>query len=779
MPRRFWMIFCSLLLAASACASTIQMDDGRTMIGDIGQTSGVAEDPTRPSPSAGEVKVTPILIIDDGLRRTFVNKFRVRNILDVDREKPIVISVWQDHAEHGAMVGAVGRQLRVTPFDDYGRRIYEMQAAGGSISVVQGITEVTPTYTRVRGLNVEPRSYVWDQRLATSSIPRETLSRILQNAVPENNPDARLQIVRLYLQAERYTDARRELESVLEDFPQLEDLRDELHQLRQLGAKAILDEIELRQQSGQHKLVRLLLENFPAGDVDGKTLERVREMLVALDEQDARIALVHRLLDELVAAITEPAVQRVAGEIQAEIKQELNAASLDRMTAFINLADGDALDSDRKAALAISGWLLGSNQASDNLASALSLFDVRAKVLAYLRAPLAGEREKLLIDIRDSEAGDVRRVAQLLKLVKPPLPLPEEQERSPGVFELGTAIGPGLGNVRYLVQLPPEYDPLQRYPTVISLNGAGFRPEMQLDYWAGGQGTDGVRRGQAMRHGYITIAVDWLQPHQYSYGFTADEHQKVLAAYRDALRRLSIDTDRVYLSGHDIGSVAAWDIALAHPDLWAGVIPVLAAADEYIKFYTENALFLSWYFVCGELDGDKIEQNAYEFDRYLKPKVDTTIVELLGRGHEPFTDEIQRLFDWMGRKTRRPSPEEFEVHSMRPWDNYFWWVEFDELPAKSMVSPSSWPPRRGTRPARLIGRKYPNNKLGVRGQAGKTTVWLSPDLVDFDKPIEVEVNGRRVTDRDNPIEPELRVLLEDARTRGERQRPYWAKLEYP
>ncbi|TWT66748.1 Alpha/beta hydrolase family protein [Posidoniimonas polymericola] len=773
------MIFCSLLLAASACASTIQMDDGRTMIGDIGQTSGVAEDPTRPSPSAGEVKVTPILIIDDGLRRTFVNKFRVRNILDVDREKPIVISVWQDHAEHGAMVGAVGRQLRVTPFDDYGRRIYEMQAAGGSISVVQGITEVTPTYTRVRGLNVEPRSYVWDQRLATSSIPRETLSRILQNAVPENNPDARLQIVRLYLQAERYTDARRELESVLEDFPQLEDLRDELHQLRQLGAKAILDEIELRQQSGQHKLVRLLLENFPAGDVDGKTLERVREMLVALDEQDARIALVHRLLDELVAAITEPAVQRVAGEIQAEIKQELNAASLDRMTAFINLADGDALDSDRKAALAISGWLLGSNQASDNLASALSLFDVRAKVLAYLRAPLAGEREKLLIDIRDSEAGDVRRVAQLLKLVKPPLPLPEEQERSPGVFELGTAIGPGLGNVRYLVQLPPEYDPLQRYPTVISLNGAGFRPEMQLDYWAGGQGTDGVRRGQAMRHGYITIAVDWLQPHQYSYGFTADEHQKVLAAYRDALRRLSIDTDRVYLSGHDIGSVAAWDIALAHPDLWAGVIPVLAAADEYIKFYTENALFLSWYFVCGELDGDKIEQNAYEFDRYLKPKVDTTIVELLGRGHEPFTDEIQRLFDWMGRKTRRPSPEEFEVHSMRPWDNYFWWVEFDELPAKSMVSPSSWPPRRGTRPARLIGRKYPNNKLGVRGQAGKTTVWLSPDLVDFDKPIEVEVNGRRVTDRDNPIEPELRVLLEDARTRGERQRPYWAKLEYP
>ncbi|TWT35419.1 hypothetical protein KOR34_03100 [Posidoniimonas corsicana] len=779
MLRCFSLTLCLALAAATARSATIQMNDGRTLTGDIGQTSGVADDPTRPSPSAGEVKVTPILIIDDGLRRTFVNKFRVREILDAQREKPIVIDVWQDHAEHGGMVGAVGRQLRVTPFDEFGRRIYEMQAAGGSIAVVQGVTEVTPTYTRVRGLNAEPRSYVWDQRLATSSIPRETLSSILQNAVPENNPDARLQIVRLYLQAERYIDARRELEGVLEDFPQLEDLRDELRQLRRLGAKAVLDEIELRQAAGQHQLVRALLENFPASEVDGKTLERVREMLVALDEQDARVTRTHELLGQLVDSISEPAVKQVAEEIQAEITQELNAASLQRMTAFLNLADGDALDADRKAALAISGWLLGANQATDNLASALSLFDVRTKVVSYLREPLAGEREKLLIDIRDSEAGDVRRVAQLLKLIKPPLPLPDPAEDQPGVFELRTPMGSGKGDVRYLVQLPPEYDPLRRYPTIFSLNGAGFTPEMQLDYWAGGAGPDGLRRGQAMRHGYITVAVDWLEPHKYSYDFTTTEHQAVLAAYRDAIRRLSIDTDRVYLSGHDIGSEAAWDISLAHPDLWAGVIPVLAAADKYIKFYTDNASYLSWYFVCGELDGDKIEQNAYEFDQYLKPKIDTTIAEFLGRGHEPFTDEIQRLFDWMGRKTRPNAPEEFEVHSMRPSDNYFWWVEFQELPEKSMVAPSAWPPGRGVKAARLRGRRYPNNKLGVFAQAGKTTVWLSPDLVDFDKPIEIEINNRRVTDRKNPIGPDLRVLLEDARTRGERNRPYWAKLEHP
>ncbi len=232
--------------------------------------------------------MTPILIIDDGLRRTFVNKFRVREVIEAEQEKPIVIRVWQDHAERGGLVGAVGRQLRVTPFDRFGRRTYEMQAAGGSIAVVQGITEVTPVYTRVRGLSTEPRRYVWDMRLATSSIPRQTLSSILQQAVPENNPDARLQIVRLYLQGERYIDARRELESVIKDFPQLKDLAGELRQLRQMGAGAILDEIELRRAAGQHQLVKLLLNNFPADDVSGQSLERVREKLVELDDLEAR-----------------------------------------------------------------------------------------------------------------------------------------------------------------------------------------------------------------------------------------------------------------------------------------------------------------------------------------------------------------------------------------------------------------------------------------------------------------------------------------------------------
>jgi pimeloyl-ACP methyl ester carboxylesterase len=299
-----------------------------------------------------------------------------------------------------------------------------------------------------------------------------------------------------------------------------------------------------------------------------------------------------------------------------------------------------------------------------------------------------------------------------------------------------------------------------------------------LDFWAGRFEKEkvGDRLGQATRHGYITIAVDWRLPHQTSYDYSAREHHAVLGALRDACRRFAIDTDRVFLTGHGIGGDAAWDIGLAHPDIWAGVIPIVAVADRYCGRYAKNADYSSWYVVAGELDGDKLKNNARELDRYFTQYSDLTVVEFLGRGFEPFGDEIQRLFDWMGRR-QRTLPKELECVSMRPWDNFFWWLEVKGLPERSMVLPGNWPPEQTARPAPINGKRFETNKLSVKVKAEKVIVWLSPELVDFNERLVVEVNNRAISPRDRIVRPDLSVLLEDARTRGERQHPFWAKLE--
>ena len=66
--------------------------------------------------------------------------------------------------------------------------------------------------------------------------------------------------------------------------------------------------------------------------------------------------------------------------------------------------------------------------------------------------------------------------------------------------------------------------------------------------------------------------------------------------------------------------------------------------------------------------------------------------------------------------------------------------------------------------------------MTVTLQANKVTVWLSPDLVDFGQPLVVEVNSRAISPRDRMVRPDLNVLLEDVRTRADRQHPFWAKL---
>jgi predicted esterase len=301
---------------------------------------------------------------------------------------------------------------------------------------------------------------------------------------------------------------------------------------------------------------------------------------------------------------------------------------------------------------------------------------------------------------------------------------------------------------------------------VVTLNGLVSTPQQQIDWWAGAAIKDGNNyfRGQATRYGYIVVAPTWLKPHQKQYEGTAREHACVLATLRDACRCFAIDTDRVYLSGHSLGGNAAWDIGLSHPDLWAGVIPIVAQAQGKVTQYRKNADKLAMYFVAGELDGDKLQRNSGEFEAYMNSQyaVDCTLVEYLGRGHEHYSDEILHLFDWMGRKKRDFFPKDFSVYTQRPWDNFFWWVELPGFVPGNSATPVE---------AKVTG----NNGLTVK-TGGKLTVWLSPEVVDFNRPISVTQGSRNLAPRGG-VRPDPLVLLEDARTRADRKHPFWAKVE--
>ena len=755
-------------------AAVVTMKSGMQFEGKIAEMGALNDNPLNPAGGGG---VKPIIIIDDGLRRTFVRELEAANIGESPPVAEEKIKIRQQIADSGPRVGTVGPILRVTRFNEFGRRTFSMQGPRGQIDIIQAITEITPRYVRVQGHRAT--GLVWDMRIATSSVPRDILTTVIRREIDSKNPDDRLRIVRLYIQAERFSDALIELDQAIKDFPALKHLSDQADRLRQLLAQTLLREIELRRDAGQHQRVVALLNGFPENGIAGVTLETVRDTLGEYQKREQQYEQILELLAATIEEIPDEPTRESLKPIHEEIQAELSVHTLIRMADFLRLSDDSSLKPDQKASLAISGWLLGSGEAIDNLAVASSLVDVRNEVRTYLQATRSHERDASLERIRGLEGGSPAYLAKLIANMKPPIETQASETAVPGLHELTV---PGFGDqaeFSYYVQLPPEYNPYRRYPCVVTLNGSGSSPLQQVDWWAGGYSEEtGTRHGQASRRGYIVIAPKWQKPHQREYEFSLREHAAVLFSLRDAIQRMSIDTDRVFLSGHSIGGDAVWDIALSHPDLWAGLIPIVANASRYVHKYTDNCRSLPMYFVGGERDGGWLNENGMELDRYLRrAKYDVTIVQYLGRGHEHFQDEILRIYDWMGLSSHRRnfSPRQIDALTMRPWDNYFWWLEIDDVPERALAIPAE-ARERTVNPIRTKAEILDTNRITVSARSGRGTVWLSPEMLSFEREIAVTVNGRTIRQE---IAADIKTILEDVRTRGDRQHPFWAKVDWP
>lgn len=765
--------------AMAANTAKVLMKDGRIIDGKIAPISTLVVDPKAAlNPDMG-TQPQLILVVDDELRRHFFPKERLRSVHEADaREIQDKFNIWQRTPREGQRVTHVGAPLKISEFDEFGRRMFTMNTAKGPLDIAQGITEVTPTWTKVEGIR-----QIWDERIATSSIPREVLTAILSKQIDPKSSEQRLKIVRFYVQSERFEDAELELQGVIADFPEIsEQTNRALKLLRQQMARRVRDEILLRRDAGQHNLAYDLLkrfpERFPPTEVAGEILQAVREEKEAYDNNFAQAKELLQKLGEHVAALKDQDRAR-AEPIRDEIVRELNFMTLDRLTAYRQLSTDDKLLPEEKVALAVSGWLTGSNNATTNLPVAISLFEMRNLARRYLCEPDKIDRVHLLDEIRALEGASPQTVARLIEHMTPAWELPAADPERPGFYTMTLPGPPEEPVITYSIQLPPEYDPYRHYPTVVSLHGAGTTPEMQIDWWAGSYDTGGRRAGHASRHGYIVIAPHWGRTAQREYGYSAREHRAVLASLRDASRRFALDSDRVYLSGHSMGGDAAWDIGLAHPDLWAGVMPITGVSQKVTSYYWENARYVPLYVVMGELDGMNLAVNARDLQRYMIRGFDVTAVEFRGRGHEHFSDEILNLFDWMGRRKREFFPKEFECRTMRSFDNFFWPVELAGFPPKVNIDPAQWPPRSGTRAMLVTASVTANNGFRVRTGADRVTIWLSPEMVDFGQPIEVKFNSNRFGGHRDEIQPDLGVILEDVRTRGDRQHPFWARVELP
>ncbi len=248
------------------------------------------------------------------------------------------------------------------------------------------MTCITPRYTQVEGLQVK-NAYEWDMRISTAAIPRETLSRILLRHINQADPNERLRVVKLYIQAERYRDAVVELDRVIKDFPDLKDLEKERSASVRAGGRRRDPRNRVAAGCGP-----ALAGLCAAGEFSGEG--RVGRFVA---EGQQFVGRIHRgaATGRACAAVARRSRQGTGEQHSAkvqiealaqEIRNELNINNLDRLADYLRLADDEKLTAEQKLALAFSGWILGSGSGTPNFADAISLADARDAIRAYLRS---------------------------------------------------------------------------------------------------------------------------------------------------------------------------------------------------------------------------------------------------------------------------------------------------------------------------------------------------------------------------------------------------------
>jgi pimeloyl-ACP methyl ester carboxylesterase len=779
------------------------LKDGRVLVGSLGEIHQIIEPPEERNKPRGKT----IVVIDDGLRFTYVPKYKVVNASPEAGEQLQTYKIHQRYTGGGTAIKVLGDYNFSNSFDQFGRRSVSLSAPGGVEMMVQAITEINPHYVKIEGLR-----RTWDMRVATGAIPRNVLTPIILNQIDApKNIEQRLGLIRFYIQANKYKEAANEAAAFLQEFqndPELKNqtstrdqLTNSLQMLRQRETRQRLEELELRFQAGQYELVYNLLQTFETQNVAGDILQGARRLMRRYEDLQRRRETFIREMDSLIEKIEvdEPSKKKLAS-IRDEIAAELNFNTIERISLFELHRTNANLENSQKLAYAISGWYVGTNIEINRLTTALCLQETRNLVAAFLSESAPIRRDQLLEEISHLETNSPEIIVKILANMKPPVETPPQKRG--GYYELkrkGFLSEEPYVEYRYIVQLPPEYDPNRSYPTVVTLPSTTTTPEMQIDWWAGDE-HDGKRLlGHAARYGYIVISPDWNAARLPDYDFSGMSHAAVLYTLRDAMQRFNIDSDRVFLSGHGIGGTAAWDIAAAHPDLWAGVIPIGGVANRYIRAYVDNMQNVPFYYVGGELEGfggiSKTVLNSQTFNRYLMPianPCEATVVLYHGRGSEPYSDEILRIFDWMKRHPRNFTPREFAVRTLRHWDDFFWWVELGRLSNNSelsplLIDPVLWSRDDGKLPKAIqVESKISLNANSIRVKTIPSSrpsrdgdnfvVFLTPDMINFNQKADITVNNVQYAPTGGYVQPSVEVILEDTRTRADRQHPFWARL---
>jgi predicted esterase len=662
-------------------------------------------------------------------------------------------------------------------------------------TVKQHISVINPHYIRIGS-----SSYRINRYFLTKEFPAEVLRKFLENhpdlAEPDGkaDPEKREKWIRFWIQADWLEEAEKDLVKLQADLPmekkRYDSLRSEVNALR---AERLMVEVERAKDSGRHQWARQTLSTFAAKeDVPKSVAVKATALKAEYETLFAQFSKTKGYLAALPQGV--PAGNQFLLAAAAAVNAELHPDTLARLEMFSTLAE--RAEKDAKAgrkpahtaaellAAAVTGWHLGKVSAEAKVDLAYRCWTARQMALEYLRTPRALDREKILTAyLGNPQAFKYDELEKLISFLPPPdapatLPVGTVQTSVPPIPELPQGMN-------YVLRLPDEYQPGRSYPLLILL------PDGSTSNGANETPADLVARFGDLpsRLGYIVAAPQWLDANTHAYTYLPAEREQILVFLRHLKRTYQVDSDRVSLWGNGQGGALALDLGMTNPDLWAGISPVnppiytrpYISCEGWVNFHQ-----LPVYLIMGDRATPAVPGVRALNERWMPKGFPTLVVSYKGRGVEWFAEELPYAFDWLGRKRRAETGKTLgplrQGHvtgdgytSVRAGPNRFHWLSTGAINPAYVLQPilTGQAPNA---PARFYAKLSEGNLVDVKVAGMSTvTVWFGKGMLDYTKPVSFRVNNGRMTKQ--TVTPSPAVLMEDLFSRGDRQRPFFEKVE--
>jgi predicted esterase len=244
----------------------------------------------------------------------------------------------------------------------------------------------------------------------------------------------------------------------------------------------------------------------------------------------------------------------------------------------------------------------------------------------------------------------------------------------------------------YALYLPRTFDPVKRYPLVVSLHGAGSNHRLNLKRVFGKGNLAGETDAEASRYFPAFRDVDFIVASPLArgtMGYQGIAERDVYDVLADVERRFPIDPDRVYLTGLSMGGGGTLWLGLTRPGVWAAIAPVCPHAPAGVEELAPNALNLPVHLFQGDQDPVVPPAGTRQWQkRLLDLGAAVDYNEYPGVRHNSWELAYKdgSIFDWFARFRRNRFPDRVRFVSRAYRYNAAYWVELDALTPGTLAS---------------------------------------------------------------------------------------------